>query len=297
MFPNATIWTVSKITPSRLTEVDRRVNIIVANRKKYEQLEQLTGVPWFVTGCIHSLEADFNFNTILANGDPLGEPTKHIPRGLVAHTWVDGGVISYTHQGWMHLPGWDLLANVLDRLEAYNGMGYRLVHNVPSAYLYSFTNVYKCGKYTSDGAWSPTAVSQQCGAVAILLRMVQRNILTQNGDKLMTTPMVMVPANSSAVNTSNVSILATMVTMLTNVALGPGSSLAILLHGQSWWHYVAAAITTATGLAGAVLPVLALVNSNAASIVNTVSVAATQVVHNVDTAVPATPTPAPHPAS
>jgi hypothetical protein len=54
-------------------------------------------------------------------------------------------------------------------LEGFNGWGYRLYHsNVKSPYLWSFSNHYTSGKYTADRKWSPSAVSDQIGAMVLL---------------------------------------------------------------------------------------------------------------------------------
>jgi hypothetical protein len=51
-------------------------------------------------------------------------------------------------------------------LEKYNGFGYR-AHGINSPYLWSYSNEYHAGKFVSDGVYSPTAVSGQCGAMPI----------------------------------------------------------------------------------------------------------------------------------
>ncbi len=63
----------------------------------------------------------------------------------------------------------------LDRIEGYNGLGYRN-RGVPSPYLFSGTTVYEKGKYTGDGKYSASAIDQQLGVVAVLKRMKERGI-------------------------------------------------------------------------------------------------------------------------
>jgi cell wall-associated NlpC family hydrolase len=63
---------------------------------------------------------------------------------------------------------------VLYKLEEYNGFGYRnLRPAIASPYLWSFSNHYARGKFVADGRFSPTAVSQQCGAAVLLKRLAQ----------------------------------------------------------------------------------------------------------------------------
>ena len=54
----------------------------------------------------------------------------------------------------------------------YNGTGYQRFHpDTPTPYLWSWTTLYTRGKYVADGRWDPWAVSQQCGAAAILRQL------------------------------------------------------------------------------------------------------------------------------
>ena len=52
-------------------------------------------------GIIHSLEAEFNFNTHLHNGDPLSAQTVHVPRGRPPtgnppFQWLDSAIDALT---------------------------------------------------------------------------------------------------------------------------------------------------------------------------------------------------------
>jgi hypothetical protein len=67
---------------------------------------------------------------------------------------------------------WADLLKCLWRAEKWNGWGYRLYHpSTLSPYLWSGTNHYAKGKYTSDGAWSDTVVSRQLGIVPIWMAL------------------------------------------------------------------------------------------------------------------------------
>lgn len=182
MVDNVRLWQQAKIRTATLPAVNRAASLVVHFKERYKAAEAKVSVPWYVIGAIHSLEADFNFNTILANGDPLNRRTTHVPRGLIAHTWEEGVVISFVHEGFTGLHDWTL-TTILNRLEAYNGPGYRY-KGLPSAYLWACTTVYSHGKYLADGQWSSSAVSTQVGAAAILLRLVDLGVLKVDGDKV-----------------------------------------------------------------------------------------------------------------
>src|SRR5206468_849198 len=100
---------------------------------------------------------------------PAGRPkTGNPPFG-----WEESAGDALSMKGLSPQTDWSL-AGTLYQLERYNGWGYRLFHPyVLSPYLWSFSNHYKSGKYVADGTWSDTAVSKQCGAVALLRRMAE----------------------------------------------------------------------------------------------------------------------------
>lgn len=166
---------------SRTQEIARAAHIILANWAKYTDVKNATGVPEHVTGVIHYRESDFDFETYLANGDPLfdhvGHPiqTHHVPKGLgPVKDWAEGAVLSYHHEGFDRIHDWTI-ANALYEIECYNGSGY-LNRNIESPYLWAGTNQYTKGKYVSDGVFDPDAVDQQLGVVPILLALKEAGV-------------------------------------------------------------------------------------------------------------------------
>jgi lysozyme family protein len=147
------------------------------NIAQYQQVEAKIGVPAYVVGIIHSLEAEFNFNTHLHNGDPLSAQTVHVPRGRPPtgnppFQWLDSAIDALTMHDLDKWTDWSV-AGIAYVLERYNGFGYRLNHpHVKSPYLWSFTTIYSAGRYVADGKWSDIAVSKQCGGMAALRRII-----------------------------------------------------------------------------------------------------------------------------
>lgn len=141
---------------------------ILANKNRYIVLEGRTGVPWYLIGLLHLREADLNFNTQLAQGDPLSRRSTHVPRGRGPfRTWEEGGYDALVVlKGWDKVQDWRL-EKVLYYAELYNGWGY-FNHGVPSAYLWAGSSVYRGGKYVADGVWSSTARDSQPGVAAVL---------------------------------------------------------------------------------------------------------------------------------
>src|SRR6476620_8735097 len=65
----AKLWDAATITNSaEVTAVAKR---LVAAKARYQGVETKTGVPWCMVAVIHQREASQNFNTQLAQGDPL----------------------------------------------------------------------------------------------------------------------------------------------------------------------------------------------------------------------------------
>jgi lysozyme family protein len=164
------------IRPARRTVVDQVVRRINANKARYDKVARALKMPWYVVGIIHSLEASGDFTRHLHNGDPLIARTTHVPAGRPRtgrppFTWEASATDALRLKGFDTWTDWSI-AGTLYKLESYNGFGYRDHHpSVCSPYLWSFSNHYTRGKYVADGRFSPTAVSQQCGAAVLLKRL------------------------------------------------------------------------------------------------------------------------------
>lgn len=170
-----------RVDPARDAEVERAITSIIRGGKRYQQVTDKTGVPWFVIGCLHLMECSCNFNLHLHNGDPLCRRTKDVPAGRPTGPWPIPGVSA--DQLWtlsaidaIALAGFDKWRDwsapgVLYCFERYNGFGYRS-HGIDSPYLWAASNHYTRGKYDADGEWAPTEVSKQLGAGVVLRRMV-----------------------------------------------------------------------------------------------------------------------------
>lgn len=164
--------------------MDGETGKILAGMDRYTEVYEDTGVPPVEIGLMHKMESDCNFNAHLHNGDPLGRKTYHVPPGRPLGYWPP---LNKPQSEWWHLSAddairmqgfdkitqWDI-ARIAYTLEAYNGWGY-FYHGVPSAYLWSFSNQYRGGKYVSDGVWSSGAWSSQIGALTLLKWMLARD--------------------------------------------------------------------------------------------------------------------------
>jgi lysozyme family protein len=178
------LWNSCVIRPARVAEVDGIVNRIVANKERYRKAGRPHGVPWHIVAVIHMLESSGNFGTHLHNGDPLRARTVHVPRGRPKagkppFTWEESAADALAFDGLGTRKDWSL-PGTLFALERFNGFGYRS-RKIHSPYLWSFSNQYSKGKFVGDNLFSPTAVSQQCGAAVLLKRMVARGLTKIEG--------------------------------------------------------------------------------------------------------------------
>jgi lysozyme family protein len=163
-----------KIHPDKKSEVEATARQIALRSPRYLAVESATGVPWFVVGLIHAMEANLSFRTHLHNGDPLTARTVHVPRGRPVEgeppfEWEASAIDALRYD---HVDRWKewSVAGVCFELEGYNGWGYRRYH-IHSPYLWAGSNQYEKGKFVADGIWAADAVSDQVGAAVLLWQM------------------------------------------------------------------------------------------------------------------------------
>lgn len=176
------LFNACDIRPERAREIDNTVTSLVASQPRYAAVEAGCGVPWHVVAVIHNMEASRKFTTHLHNGDPLSARTMHVPagrprEGAPPFAWEASALDALRLRRLGPAVDWSL-AGTLYQIEGYNGWGYRSFHpHVKSPYLWCFSLHYVSGKYVSDGTWSETAVSKQCGAAVLLRRMAEKQII------------------------------------------------------------------------------------------------------------------------
>jgi uncharacterized protein (TIGR02594 family) len=174
------LWNEMVTKPDKVAAADAIVRKIVAGKARYQAVESATAVPWFAIALIHNMEAGLNFKCHLHNGDPLTARTTHVPKGRPVagnppFTWEESATDALQFDGLAHQGDWSV-AHLAYRLEGFNGWGYWHYHpEVKTPYLWSFSNLYTKGKYTADGKWSATAVSDQCGAMVVLRRLIDKD--------------------------------------------------------------------------------------------------------------------------
>jgi lysozyme family protein len=155
-------------------EVAWIVKMLKKYQSRYEKVGKTMDIPWWFVGITHALEASFDFNSHLHNGDPLSARTVQVPKGRPKkwnppNDWESSAVDALTYQGYAGQTDWSA-TRALYRFEGYNGWGYR-PKGINSPYLWSFSTHYTKGKFTSDGHYDPNAVSKQCGAGVLMKQL------------------------------------------------------------------------------------------------------------------------------
>lgn len=178
----AHLWAACKINPNKTKQFKDAAALIAKGEDTYKDLEQKTGVPWYLIGMIHLREGDCNFHTHLHNGDSLRYRTVHVPAGRPPNgtppfTFEFSAIDALRYEGFDKIHTWSI-EQVLYCLEKYNGFGYRQ-RGVPSAYVWAGTSNYRSGKFVSDGVFSSSAVDTQLGCAGVLKTLLDADVNIQ----------------------------------------------------------------------------------------------------------------------
>lgn len=163
----------------KLCELRNSVKRIMFNQARYLAVGSPYGIPFWVIGLVHYRESDFNFTEHLHNGDPLTARTVHVPSGHPVNgnppfTWEESARDALSLEGWNKKPMWDC-ANILVRLEAYNGFGYKM-KGIRSPYIWNYTDQYTAGLFVQDGVFAPKAVDKEAGCAALMRVLKQMGV-------------------------------------------------------------------------------------------------------------------------
>ena len=166
-------------TLKNFAAIDAVVDLIAANKARYQAVSATVGAPWYFIGILHNMECSCKFNMHLHNGDPLTARTVRVPAGFPKagkppFTWEASAEDALRLKKLHTWTDWSVPA-MLFKMEQFNGFGYRRF-GIHSPYLWSFSNHYSKGKFTRDGFFDPAAVSKQIGAAVLLRRMSERQI-------------------------------------------------------------------------------------------------------------------------
>jgi lysozyme family protein len=163
----------AKSDPRYASELKAISNMSPAKRKQIDEIARKADLPPALVAGIWYREASLQSGVYLHNGDPLGKPTTHVPKGVFFRKdqFVEAAVDALKEKAStqkalnLHYNSTDLGA-MATYAEAYNGYGYRN-HGGTSPYAFAGTNQYHGGLYVADGKYSPTTFDRRPGIVAI----------------------------------------------------------------------------------------------------------------------------------
>jgi lysozyme family protein len=179
----------SQINASKFAEIDGIANTIITSKARYEAIGKPLNVPWFFIGILHNMECGLKFTKHLHNGDPLTARTVQVPKGRPKtgnppFTFEESAKDALVSEGFTSVTDWSV-AGLLFQFEKYNGFGYRKASiNIPSPYLWSYSNHYTKGKFATDGKYDPNLVSKQPGTASILRRLSEKQAISFGDQQL-----------------------------------------------------------------------------------------------------------------
>jgi lysozyme family protein len=171
-------WRAMVVRPERLAAADEVARRMASREARYRAITDPLGVPWYWLAAVHELEHSGRFTTSMVVTDPIDvRPGQPIPDATITDAqWDDTARALLRARALPLWRGWDV-PGLMYQWERYNGMGYRPL-NVPSPYLWSFSNQYTAGKFIRAGVFSPTTVSAQPGTAVLLRRLIDLGAVT-----------------------------------------------------------------------------------------------------------------------
>jgi lysozyme family protein len=185
------LFDLTIIRPAHAKAVEQWCSKVLAQKDQYQQIGEPLGIPWFFIAAVHMRESSLNFKKHLHNGDPLSARTVQVPAGRpktgnppfsFAESALDALRVKKLDQ-WTD---WSVPA-LLYKLEQYNGWGYAF-RNLPSPYLWSFSEHFSAGKFIKDGVYDPSTVDAQCGTATLLRRLAERQDIQFEGEPALDGP-------------------------------------------------------------------------------------------------------------
>lgn len=166
----------------RISEIKWYAQQYLKNKVRYRFVSEKTGVPdWFIF-LLHVRECSLSFDKVLHNGQKIigtGKTTTWVPKGRGPfHSWESAAVDALQLKNYHKITDWSL-KNILPKLEAWNGLGYRSKIGDRGEVEYSPFIVAgsdfhdETSKYVSDGKYSKTAPEKQLGVFVILRGLME----------------------------------------------------------------------------------------------------------------------------
>lgn len=219
----ATLWDTMEIVRDEAV-MGKTVERILSCREAYEEVERLTGVPWYFVGICDMREGGGGAHRHLHNGDNLARPTVQVPAnrppGKGPFTFCQSACDALQIKGLDKIQAWPI-ERLAYEFERFNGFGYRSKKiNIPSPYLWGGTNHQQPGKYIRDHVFSKSVMDPQHGCLPLLKLIAEQCGITITSMYGATTiPSEPSPASNPKAEPPTTST-GTMVATTTGVGLG-----------------------------------------------------------------------------
>jgi lysozyme family protein len=169
------LWNGLSVTPPRKGEAAKYAKKILASKARYQNIEQMTGVPWHFVALAHYRESTLNFSKNLCNGQPLTMRTTIVPKGRGPYKNFEESAYDalVRIKGYSAKLDWGV-GPYIHRIEGYNGYGYH-GKGIPSPYLVGGSNKQKSGKYVRDHVYDPNHWDTQLGVLTLLKALMEQD--------------------------------------------------------------------------------------------------------------------------
>src|SRR5262249_24324265 len=166
------MWDRVQIAAAKADAARKIARAIIANRARYQAVEQVTGCRCSMTAPLPRAKPNMVFPPPPPNGDspkprPHPFPAGRPGRGQPPFQWDASAIDALTmapHE-LQKVKAWSV-ERILYETEKYNGWGYLKRGNSP--YLLSWTSEYHGGKYVRDGVYDPSHWDEQAGCVGLI---------------------------------------------------------------------------------------------------------------------------------
>lgn len=200
------LWEGLTVSPPRVKEAETWARKILANKSRYQKIEQATGVPWHFVALAHYRESTLNFQKNLCNGQPLGMRTTIVPIGRGPYKDFEESAYDalVRVKGYSAKLDWSV-APYIHRIEGYNGYGYH-GKGIPSPYLVGGSNKQMRGKYVRDHVYDPNHWDTQLGVLTLLKALMALDPSISFGAVIVAKPTP--PSNTTRNTTTGGAVIA-----------------------------------------------------------------------------------------
>lgn len=161
-------------------QIDQMMNQADKKKEMIDEIARKADLPPALVAGIWYREASLKDGVYMHNGEKLGQPTQHVPKGVFFREdqFVEAAVDALKRQRGLadqlnlHYGSKDLGA-MATYAEAYNGYGYRN-RGLTTPYSFAGTDQYTGGRYVADGKFDPNSFDRRPGIVAIAQAWNQR---------------------------------------------------------------------------------------------------------------------------